>query len=436
MRAPVLRSERLPFGERLHIERFRFANGLELLVLPDSTAKIISYNTWFRVGSRDEITNKTGIAHLLEHMMFIATKNMPEGTFDKLIEHAGGESNAATWVDWTYYHENLPSSELPLAIKVEADRMQNLVLGKARVASEIEVVTSERRDRVDDDVEGHATEVLYANAFGKTHPYGWPTIGWKSDIKGYEAKDCATFYKQHYAPNRATIVVAGDVDPSDVAKRIQKAYGNIPASKKARAAMPAMTRRPAAKEKTLRLSTPTPKIAMAWHAPGYAERDHAVALIIGQLLTGGRSARLFRELVHTKELATEVRAGIAPFEHASLFDISASAREGVAIEKSRTAIEKALKRLRTDEVDATELEKVKNRYELGFLSSLETVSGKAEQIGFSALVANDPTHSFKRLEEVRSVTPADVLRVSQAIFSAPPTVVLVEPKASTKAVHA
>lgn len=432
MRAPVLRSERLPFGDRLHIERFRFDNGLELLVLPDSSAKIISYNTWFRVGSRDEVTNKTGIAHLLEHMMFIATKNMAEGEFDKLIEHAGGESNAATWTDWTYYHENLPSSELPLAIKVEADRMQNLVLGKARVASEIEVVTSERRNVVDDDVEGRVAEVLYANAFGKTHPYGWPTIGWKSDIEGYEAKDCASFYKTHYAPNRATIVIAGDVDPADVAKRIQKAYGAIPASKKVRAEMQPTKPRPAS-EKTLRLPTPTEKIAMAWHAPRYADRDHAVALIISQLLTGGRSARLFRELIHVKELATEVRAGAVPFEHASLFDVSASAREGVAIQKSREVIEKALKKLSTTLVEKDELEKVKNRYELGFLSSLETVSGKAEQIGFSALVAHDPTHSFKRLEEVRSVTPEDVRRVSRAIFSGPCTTVLVVPSKSGKA---
>lgn len=431
MRASVLRSERLPFGDRLHIERFRYDNGLELLVLPDSSAKVISYNTWFRVGSRDEVTNKTGIAHLLEHMMFIATKSMPEGTFDKLIEEAGGESNAATWKDWTYYHENLPSSELGLAIRVEADRMQNLVLARPRVASEIEVVTSERRDAVDDDVEGRAAEVLYAMAFGKTHPYGWPTIGWKSDIEGYEAKDCASFYKQHYAPNRATIVIAGDVDPDDVAQRINEAYGAIPASKEVRAEMKPTKPRPSS-EKTLRLSTPTAKIAMAWHAPRFADRDHAVAVIIGQMLAGGRSARLFRELVHVKEFATEVRAGIAPFEHTALFDISASAREGIPIQKSREVIETALEKLSTVLVEKDELEKVKNRYELGFLSSLETVAGKAEQIGFSALVAGDPTHSFKRLEEVRSVTPEDVLRVSRAIFSGPVTVVNVEPKGGKK----
>ena len=181
----------IPFGDRLHLERYALDNGLDLLVLRDPSAAIVSYHSWFRVGSRDETPGKTGQAHLLEHMMFIATESFPEGEFDRRVERAGGESNAATWVDWTYYYENLPSSELPLAIRLESERMHRLVLSGPRVASEKDVVLSERRDRVEDDVDGAVSEALHAAAFGRAHPYGWPTIGWKRDIRAFSARDCA-----------------------------------------------------------------------------------------------------------------------------------------------------------------------------------------------------------------------------------------------------
>ncbi len=421
----------VPFGDRLRIERYRLDNGLELLVLPDPSAAIVSYHSWFRVGSRDETAGKTGQAHLLEHLMFIATERFAEGEFDRLVEKAGGESNAATWVDWTYYYENLPSSELPLAIELEAERMHRLVLAGKRVASEKEVVLSERRDRVEDDIDGAVSEALYASAFGRGHPYGWPTIGWKRDIEAFSARDCASFYRRHYAPDRATIVVAGDVDASAVARRIARAYGTIPPSRVERVDVP-VPRALRAQERVLRLSTPTEKIALAWRAPRFIEADHAAAVVLSQLLTGGRSARLYRDLVEDEELATEVRASVSPFEHHALFDLWVSAREGVSIDRVSTRLERAIQRLVDEPVRASELEKVKNRLELGFLAALETIPGKAEQIGFSATVAGDPSHSFQRLEEYRRTTPADVSRVAKAMFGAPRVAIRVLPAVTKK----
>lgn len=416
-----------PFGDRLQLERYVLDNGLELLVLPDPSAAIVSYHTWFRVGSRDESLGKTGQAHLLEHLMFIATERYAEGEFDRLIERAGGESNAATWLDWTYYYENLPSSQLPLAIDLEAERMHKLVLASKRVASEKEVVLSERRDRVDDDIDGAVSEALYAAAFGPSHPYGWPTIGWRRDIEGFTARDCARFYQRHYAPDRATVIVAGDVVPAQVARRVAKAYGAIPASGVTRVAIP----RPRVlrdKERTLRLPTPTQKLALGWPAPRFVEPDHAVAVVLSQLLTGGRSARLYRELVQDAELAIEVRAGIAPFEHHALFDLWVSAREGVSIDRVLSRLERALRRLVKETVSTEELEKVKNRLELGFLGGLETIPGKAEQIGFSHLVTGDPAHAFRRLDEYRRTSPADLQRVAAALFEGPRVTLRVLPR--------
>ncbi len=175
----------MPFGERMSIGQYALPNGLRVLLLEDHAAPLVAYHTWFRVGSRHEEPGKTGLAHFFEHMMFNETSSFPQGEFDRLIDAAGGESNAATWIDWTYYHEALPADELPLAIRLESDRMANLVVRAPQVESEREVVMNERRMSVEDDVYGATGEALHALAFGREHPHGWPTIGWMDDIKGY-----------------------------------------------------------------------------------------------------------------------------------------------------------------------------------------------------------------------------------------------------------
>ncbi len=212
-------------GETLH--RWRLANGLTVLVLVDAIAPVATYQTWFKVGSRHERPGKTGLAHLFEHLMFNETENLPAGTFDKKLEENGAETNAATWVDWTYYYESLPADRIKLAVKLEAERMARLVLREPQVKSEKEVVANERRYRVDDDVEGSANELLYKTAFTR-HPYGWPTIGWMEDIQGFSPEDCVAFYRTYYAPNNATVVVVGDVRERDLLAAIVREYGPLP----------------------------------------------------------------------------------------------------------------------------------------------------------------------------------------------------------------
>src|SRR5271165_2080564 len=213
-------------GDTMH--RWRLGNGLAVLFLEDTSAPVATYHTWFKVGSRHEHPGKTGLAHLFEHLMFNETENLPAGTFDRKLEENGAETNAATWVDWTYYYESLPADRIKLAVKLEAERMARLVLREPQVASEKEVVANERRFRVDDDVEGAAGEILYKTAFVK-HPYRWPTIGWMEDIQGFTPEDCAEFYKTYYAPNNATVVVVGDVRERDLLLAIRDAYASIPA---------------------------------------------------------------------------------------------------------------------------------------------------------------------------------------------------------------
>jgi zinc protease len=199
----------IAFGDSLRLDRFELANGLTLLSCEDHSAPVISYHTWLRVGSRHEQEPKTGLAHLLEHLMFNGTEKLPQGAYDQMLEEAGAETNASTWLDFTQYSVNAPKQALKLVVTLEAERMLNLVLLEPQVASEKEVVANERRYRVEDDVEGAMNELLWATAFTQ-HQYRCPTIGWMSDIEGLTHLDCERFYRTYYAPNNATVVVVGD----------------------------------------------------------------------------------------------------------------------------------------------------------------------------------------------------------------------------------
>src|SRR5687768_1545087 len=193
----ALHLETIPFGARLHVERFRFKNGMELLACEDRAAPVVAYHTFYKVGSRHEREGKTGLAHLFEHLMFNEVEGRAPGEFDRKLEEAGAESNASTWLDWTHYNIAVPKEKLGLVIGLEAERMSKLVLREPQVTSEKEVVANERRFRVDDDVEGSVSELLWATAYTR-HAYGWPTIGWMSDIEGFTTEDCAAFYRTFY----------------------------------------------------------------------------------------------------------------------------------------------------------------------------------------------------------------------------------------------
>jgi zinc protease len=400
-----------PFGDRL-IARYRMQNGLKLLLLRDDAAKVVSYHTWFGVGSRHEQPGKTGLAHLFEHLMFNETANLPAGEFDRTLEAAGGEVNAATWVDWTFYYENVPSSELALVVRLEAERMQNLVLREPQVASEKEVVANERRYRVDDDVEGAVNELLYKTAFTR-HPYHWPTIGWMPDIEGFTTEDCQRFYAAYYAPNNAIVVIVGDFSEQEVLTELQEQYGGIAA-----ASVPAhlFDPEPAQQgERVLELSKPTPteKLSLGYKSPSLGEPDYAVLTVLNEVLTGGRSSRLYRALITSGEIASEVRGSASPTRDPGLYELWVSLREGQKAEAALAVIEQTLADVALHGVAQSELDKAKNRLELGFLHGMETASGKAEQIGFYETVLGDAARIFEQLEAYRAVRIEEVSRLAR-----------------------
>lgn len=400
------------FGPSMKVQRYRMGNGLRVLVLVDKSAPVVSYHTWVRVGSRDEKPGKTGIAHLFEHLMFNETSHLAAGEFDRVLEENGAESNAATWVDWTYYHESLPAPKLELAVKLEADRLANLVLRDKQVSSEKEVVANERRYRVDDDVEGSVNELLYKTAF-TTHPYHWPTIGWMEDIQGFTTTDCEGFYKTFYAPNNVTVVVVGDVVEEDVLKLIQHHYGALPPSKIPDRKHPTEPAQPSEKRLEVKKPTATEKLMLGYKAPAVGDKDHVALTVLNEILFGGRSSRIYRALVKQREIATDLRGWVSTFADPGLYEMYLTARGTHTCKELEAALAQELAAVKAHEVTTEELEKAKSRLELGFLQGMETASGKAEQIGFYDTVLGDAGAGFARLDMYRAVTAADLKRVAE-----------------------
>jgi zinc protease len=410
--AQIRHEQSYTFGPAMSVHRYRLGNGLTVLVSLDTSAPVASYHTWFSVGSRHEKVGKTGLAHLFEHLMFNETEKHPAGTFDRTLEEAGAESNAATWVDWTFYHESIPKDRVGLVIDLEAERMARLVLREPQVKSEKEVVANERRYRVDDDVEGAVSELLYKTAY-TTHAYRWPTIGWMQDIEGFTTEDCAEFYRTYYAPNNATVVVVGDIRERDLLAKIQRAYGHLPSAE-----IPVENVQPEPpqleeRRVSVKKPTPTDKLAIAYHGPAFGDVDHVPLAMLSEVLFSGRSSRCHRAIIQQEEIATELRGWVSTFRDPGLFEIYGTARPGKTAADLLVSLDREIARVVAEPVAEVELEKVKAKVELALVQSLETASGKAEQIGFYSTVLGDPVGAFSRLEAYRRTTRSDLLRVAR-----------------------
>jgi zinc protease len=428
--------ETVPFGPALRVERFVLQNGLQVLVCAHHAAPVVAYHTWYRVGSRHERPGKTGLAHLFEHLMFSETESHAAGEFDRKLEEAGAESNAATWLDWTQYTVSVPRGQLHLVIELEAERMARLVLRAPQVQSEKEVVANERRYRVEDDVEGAVSEQLWATAF-EHHSYRWPTIGWMNDILAFTEEDCRAFYKTYYAPNNATLVVVGDVNENALLKHIGQAYGQIEPS-----VLPVEEVWPeppqvGERRQELKKPTPTEKLAIGYRGPALGDADHPAVTVLGEILFGGRASRLQRRLVQELELATEARVFVGPFRDPGLVEIFASARGQHTADELLAVIDEELERLRIDPVTAEELQRARARLELGLVAGLANVEGKASTLGFYETVLGRPAGAFERLEAMRRVDASDVRRAARRyLVDQQRTVLLVRANAAANAADA
>jgi zinc protease len=402
---------------KLDLKEHRFKNGLRLIMNEDHSSPIISFQVWYNVGSINERPGITGISHLFEHMMFKGSKNVEPEEHGRIIQQKGGTDNAFTTKDVTAYFENLPSSQLELAVRLEADRMAYLRLTADTLASERQVVKEERRMRVDNSLFGKLSEALYSTAF-TGHPYRWPVIGWMSDIDMISLEDCKAFYRSHYAPNNATIILLGDIDFQEAISIVEKYFGNIPPAELTDEVIPMEDIQKQEREKDLFVDASFPWLAVAYHIPDAAHDDIPVLELIGNILTGGRSSRLYRKVIYEDQSALSIFTSVDNNKDPGLFVITVnSIKQGHTPEEVTSVANDSLERLKTEMVTERELEKAINQMETNLIFGLQTNFVRGMRIGFSLARTGDPLGFVKKLESYRHVTAEDIQKVAMKYFT-------------------
>jgi zinc protease len=397
------------------VRRHRFDNGLRVLLLPDPSTPLVSYHTWYRVGSRNEVEGKTGLAHLFEHLMFGATSNHPSGEFDRELERMGAETNAATWLDWTYYHETFPPGALDLVMEFESDRMHNLVLTEEVVAREKSVVANERRYRVEDRVDGFLDELLYRTAFEK-HSYGHPTIGWMQDIENFTLDDCLEFYRAYYSTANAIVVVVGDFEEDDMLARLEDRFGSTPAQDVPPLDVETEPEQEAERRVEVQREMPAAKLLAGYHIPGIGDPRNAALVVLNTILSGGESGRLVRRLVHETEVASDMMGWAGVFADPCLLEFQVDLREGRQPAEALELLDGELDRVKATGVSDEEIVTARNRNRLAFYMGLGTTGGKANQLGFFETVLDDCGALTRRIEEIESVDREQVLEAARLTF--------------------
>ena len=336
-------------------------NGLTLVTLEDHATPVVSFQMWVRVGSRDE-TRVTGLAHLFEHMMFKGSKHVAPEQHARIIQAHGGRTNAYTTPDVTVYITDVTSETLPLVIALEAERVANLDISEETLTSEREVVLEERRMRTEDRPGGRAFEALYALSF-QAHPYRSPVIGWRSDIESTTVEDCRDFFSTYYAPNNIVIVIVGDFDSEQALDQVRRAFGPLPPVSEIPRNPTREPRQRGARSAQVHFDLRGPVFAAAWHAPPAGHPDGEALDVASEILSGGRSSRVYRRLIYDEQVALSAHGGYSAMADAGLFLAYASVRPSVSIERVEELFLEEITRLRDGPVTAGELDKAKRQIE-------------------------------------------------------------------------
>ena len=377
-------------------------NGLKVLLVEDHNIPSVALYTFFRVGSRNERPGLTGVSHFIEHMMFNGTPKVGPGEFDRRMEFQGGRNNAFTSDDMTGYTDWFPPAALEAMIEMEADRIQGLALVPEVFESERGVIASERRLGVENDNDAILNENVRATAI-MAHPYHWDVIGWMSDILSWRRDEVMAYYRTYYAPGNAILIVVGDIDPAKTLGFIQKYYGPIQASP---APPPVSTVEPpqmGMKTVIVRKEAQAPSFLAVWHAPSAKDTDYLPLAILAKPLLEGESSRLYRRLVREEELAIDVGGGIQETIDPLLFSIDVKPRPGVDLDKIDRIIEEELAKVKAEGITPQEYTKAMNIIRNDFYMSLQTISGKASQLGSTELLTGDFARLFTVMDDYAAV---------------------------------
>jgi zinc protease len=397
---------------RFPVEKYTLPNGLVVILQEDHSVPLISYHTWFRVGSKDEQVGTTGIAHLFEHMMFKGAQRYSGDQFDNILQLNGATNNAFTTHDYTGYYENLPSSKLELVMDIESDRMSGLQVTAENLKSEREVVKEERRFRVDNNPQGVLREAIFQTAY-RVHPYRWPTIGYMDDINNITLEKAQAFYHTYYAPNNAILVIAGDFKPADAKRLIEKYYGSLKAQEIPRTNRPPEPGQTSQRVLFLRKELQSTTFGVAFHVPQAGSDDSYALDLLANIMGHGSSSRLYRRLVYKDQTASAIGVSNYTSQDPGLFEIFVSLKPGADTDKAQRAVYGEMWRPRNLLVTDDELATAKKAVMKGFVDSLKSTFGKAEALAFNEVLFGNYEKLFTDLDKYDKISKEDIRKVAQ-----------------------
>jgi zinc protease len=394
-------------------ERFQLSNGLKVLVNEDKSTSMVAINILYNVGSRDEQPDKTGFAHLFEHLMFGGSENI--GSYDTPVQMVGGESNAFTSNDITNYYVVLPSDNLETGFWLESDRMLKLNFSEQSLQVQQKVVIEEYRQRYLNQPYGDIWLLLRPLAY-KVHPYRWPTIGERIEhISDAKLDDVESFFYSHYAPNNACMTLSGNIDLDRAKHLVQMWFGDIEKRDVKVRDLPVEPVQQEARHQTVTRNVPYDALYKTWHIPNRLDKKFYVCDLITDLLSGGKSARLYQDLVKEKKLFSDISAFVSGDVDPGLIILGGKVMQGVSLDEANEAVGKVLHDLMNCSFTERELKKVQNKYESNILMGQTNVLNKAMDLSYFEMLG-DAEMLNHEIEKYCAITPSDIAQTANEIF--------------------
>jgi zinc protease len=415
----------------INFTEFRLQNGLRVILHRDTSTPIVGVNLWYHVGSKNETPGKTGYAHLFEHMMFQGSKDYDDDYF-KPIQEAGGNLNGSTNTDRTNYWEVVPSNFLELALFMESDRMGHLldVLNEAKLSNQRDVVKNEKRQNYDNRPYGLVGARINETLYPANHPYHWLTIGSLDDLTKASREDISDFFRRYYTPNNASLAIAGDFDPQEARRLVEKYFGPVPRGPEVSKVEVTQPRLDGVKRVEMTDAARFSRLYMVWHTVAQYTPDEAPLDTLATILGGGKSSRLYKSLVYERQIAQDVSAFNGSQELAGTFRVTATAKPGKTLAELEGAINEEIEKLKAEPPTPAETERAYNGREAAFIYGLQTVGdfgGRNDQLNQYATFVGKPGYFQEDLARYRAVAGADVKRVAAQYLSDNRLIVTVTP---------
>ena len=395
-------------AQQIKFEEYDLPNGLHVILHQDNSAPVITTGVMYHVGSKDEVKGRTGFAHFFEHLLFEGTPNIKRGEWMKIVASNGGQNNANTTSDRTYYYETFPSNNEQLGLWMEAERMRHAVINQIGVDTQREVVKEEKRMRMDNQPYGNLLTAILNNLF-TNHPYHWPTIGSMEDLNAAKLDEFLDFYKKYYVPNNATLVVAGDLKPEQTKKWIEEYYGSIP---KGEVFPKNFTKdAPISQEKEVTVTDPNiqlPAYIFAYRTPSNKEKDAYALQMLSTYLSNGKSSVLYKKLVDQDKKALAVQAFNMGMEDAGVFAFFTIPMGATTKATLQSDIDAEIKKLQTELISQEDYQKLQNQFENQFVNSNSSIQGIASSLATYNVLMGNTNLINKEIDIYRSITKEDL----------------------------